>query len=176
MIQLSTLFKELVSSNLIIDWAETLDWLFDDGKFSAKNGWNRGYTGQFAKKILKFEGFSKEETFITGAAKHLKFPLSGTKRKEPYVVLSERDGIAKDFVRHVRNGIAHGLTNTYKNNKGILYIEIIDYSDKDKENQSAYLAFPISYITKSHKAYQDVEKSIKNTKEKDRKVRGKKYA
>lgn len=171
---MSNLFQQLVNESLILDWAETLDWLFDDDKFSAAKGWNSGYIGLFSRRIQKFNGFStKKGNFNTDSAKNLCFWKSGTKKKTPCVVFAKGDGIAKDFVRHMRNGIAHGLTSIYRIKKGELFIEILDFKDDSKKKQTAYYAIPVSYITDSYKEYQNIEKSIRNTKSKDRKQREK---
>ena len=72
----------------------------------------------------------------------------------------------KDFIRHIRNGIAHGNTSCIKQNDE-LYIEIKDY-DSTGNKQTAYLFIPINYITETHKLYKDVMRSFKN----QRKSRG----
>lgn len=164
------MFKEIANRGLLEEWAEILDWLFDDSKFSKDIGWNRGYTGLFAKRIQRFSGFSKDKTFVWKSDTEIQLPGKNTKRTAPYVAFTKGDGIARDFVRHMRNGIAHGLTYLF-NQKGALCIEIIDFSDKGKKNQTAYFSIPISFITESFKVYQEIEKSIRNTSEKDRKQR-----
>lgn len=45
------LFNTLVNESLIEDWANILDWLFDDERFSSERGWTRGYVGNFTKKV-----------------------------------------------------------------------------------------------------------------------------
>ena len=85
--------------------------------------------------------------------------------------MSKSESFARDLIRHIRNGIAHG-ESTVCNVDSELYIEVIDYSDKTKspEKQTAYLFIPLSYVTQFYKLYDDINKSIMNTTKKDRKL------
>ena len=171
---MSNFFNQLVSENLISDWASTLDWLFDDLKFSRERNWNRGYTGFFTKRVRQIPGLNdKSECFIYSKIKHSDFPnqIKGRRRKRStLIMISQGDSIARDLIRHIRNGIAHGQTQIYKV-KEELYIEIIDYSDKSKtpEKQTAFICIPLTYVTHFYKIYSEINTSIMNTKETDRK-------
>ena len=142
-------FKRLVSEKLIDDWALTLDWLFDDLKFSKDRNWNGGYTSSYTKKVRSLKYLSeKENRVVYGKCKTTHFPNQNQKQ--------------------------HGETNISKVGSE-LYIEIIDYSDKSKSpnKQTAYLFIPLSYITQFCKIYEDINKSIMNTTKKDRNAKEK---
>ena len=172
---MSKFFNQLASEKLIIDWASTLDWLFDDLKFSKERNWNRGYTGLFTKRVRQLSGLSdKSKNFIYGKIKHEDFPnqIKGSRRKRAtLIMIAQGDAIARDLIRHIRNGIAHGQTTLYKV-KEELYIEIIDYSDKLKSpcKQTAFICIPLSYIPQFYKIYSDINTSIIKTKAVDRKL------
>ena len=156
---MSNFFQNIVDNNLFNDWAATLDWLVNDNKFEKSKGWTSGYIGSLTKKIKRMNGFG-DETYSHTAIKELTFPQ---KQSNTIMALfSNGDSECKDFVRHIRNGIAHGNTRCF-NQKGELFIEIKDY-DSTGKNQTAYFYFPISYITQAHKLYMDVVRSIKNKK------------
>ena len=168
-------FNCLVSEDLIKDWASTLDWLFDDLKFSAERNWNGGYTSSFTKKVKELKYFVDNKNCVKySKCKGADFPNQSKKRRReclPLIVMSQKESFARDLIRHIRNGIAHGNTAVHKV-KGELFIEIIDYTDKSKspDKQSAYLFLPLSYITQFYKIYEGINKSIMHTKRKDRDV------
>lgn len=150
---MSKLFNTLVSESLIIKWAEMLDWLFDDERFSDKKGWTSGYIGSFTKKVKKLPGIGKNN-YSYEAIKNLSFPSS--KFKNIQIVHSKGEGEGKDLIRHIRNGIAHGKTEI-KKEKDILYIEILDYNKKGE--QTAFICIPLNHILEIYNVYREVEKS-----------------
>ncbi|MCR4616469.1 MAG: hypothetical protein K5756_10035 [Clostridiales bacterium] len=176
---MSKFFSKLLDEGLFSDWAETLDWLFDDLKFSKEHrDWNGGYVSSYTKKIKK--ELNDPQRVICERINPKNYPNQkkiNNKLKKPYVMMnmSEKDSFARDLVRHIRNGIAHGESKvrmgTGKAGKE-LFIEIIDYSDKAKKpnNQTAYLFIPLSYIVFFQKTYSEMNRSIMNTKAKDRKA------
>ena len=172
-------FNCLVSENLINDWASTLDWLFDDSKFSKARNWNGGYTSLFTKRIKKLKYLSNNEKRVFyGKCNSNEFPNQNRpkrKKRLPYIIMTAGDSFARDLIRHIRNGIAHGEAVISKV-KDTLYIEIIDYSDKTKsqDKQTAYLFIPLTYITQFSQIYDEINKSIMNTTRKDRSA-AKKY-
>lgn len=58
------LFNTLVNESLIEDWANILDWLFDDERFSSERGWTRGYVGNFTKKVKKLSKIGEKKLFL----------------------------------------------------------------------------------------------------------------
>lgn len=172
-------FTTLVSENLISDWADTLDWLLDEDRFSERSGWDSNLIGRFMNTLKKELGVS-EDNYQVGALKNLVFPKPITKNQQPHVVVMMGKGNSKgrDIVRHLRNGIAHGRTNCFRRN-GVLWIEISDYgndSSNSKFQQSAYILLPAEKFLKIHKIYLEVEKSKQNTRSKGKVNKAKKSA
>lgn len=168
-------FNSLVSEKLIGDWAYTLDWLFDDLKFSKERNWNGGYSSSFTKRVKALKYLSNEEKrVIYGKCDNTDFPNQcSNKRKKrlPYIAMSNGNSFARDLVRHIRNGIAHGDSTVHKVNSE-LFIEVIDYADKTKspDKQTAYLFIPMSYVTQFYVIYEEINKSIMNKTRKHRQL------
>ena len=147
---MSKLFVNQVNNGLLNSWASLLDWFFDDDKF---DGWTPYLLGRYTKRLKKMPGIGKNN-YQCDAIKNLSFPKRITKQK--IKVLSGRhSGEAKDWVRHIRNGIAHGKTRTIKE-PDELWIEIKDYNKSG--DQTAYMYFPISCIFKTFEIYKEIDK------------------
>lgn len=162
---MSNFFNKLVDDKLIEKWADTLDWLFDDNKFSKDAGWNGGYVATFTKTVKHLPYFS-EKNYHYGKSKDITFPQIGEKFCIPTFYIHKGECEGRDLVRHIRNGIAHGRTTFYKV-KSELYIQICDFGkegNKSTSGQTAFLAMPMSYIPAIYKLYVDREKVMKNTK------------
>ena len=162
---MSKFFSKLVDDQLIERWADTLDWLFDDNKFSESVGWNRGHVANFTKAVNRQLHFS-EKNYHYGKNKDMVFPQNGEEFCIPTSYMYKGESEGRDLVRHIRNGIAHGRTKFYKV-KSELYIQICDFGKKGNESasgQTAFLAIPMSYIPDIYKLYVKCEELIKNTK------------
>ena len=148
---MSDFFRYAVNNRLIDDYAELLDWFFDDNKFSEERGWNKRNTNKFTRKVgnlLKENNIECKHASI----KNLKFPeTSGNKA---YIIIGKKEGLCKDIVRHIRNGIAHGKTK-FKKVKKQLYIEISDCHKLGK-NKTAYMFIPMEIIIKIQKIYKEI--------------------
>lgn len=167
---MSNLFSQLVNAQLISAWADTLDWLFDDARFSKEKGWDRVNVGAYTKAIKRLPNLSKSN-YHYGCFQDEEFPNINANNMTldvPTIFMKKGESEGRDIVRHIRNGIAHGGTRVYHANKE-LYIEIIDYGKKRK--QTAYMAIPISYITELYRIYFVQEKVIR---QKQRKGQGRK--
>ncbi len=151
------LFDGLVEEGLFNSWAKLLDWLFDDKRFSVDRGWTSGYVGTFIKKVKRIPNLGEKE-YIYDSIKNINF--SSCKSQGLMIAHTKGDGESRDFVRHIRNGIAHGKTRLLKPN-GVLYIEILDYNKSGE--QTAYMFMPIDYIAKIYDIYKQVEKSKNNS-------------
>ncbi len=165
-------FTQLVSKDLFNKWAETLDWLVDDNKFN-KDIWTSNQSGKLTGKIKQIKSINDYYYYDTQP----KLPFPKRRGNRIKVIFSKGDTTSesKDLVRHIRNGIAHGHTYfSYVNDE--LYIEIKDYrTNKQKKikEQTAYIFFPIKYITKICECY----KEVKNPKKKNKsttKMKGRK--
>jgi len=151
---MSKLFEKLVEEGIYSEWAQLLDWLFNDNKF---DNWSSGYVGSLSKKIKRLNGFGKNN-YIYDAYKNISYPQKNS-QKSIKVVMTKGSGEAKDLVRHICNGIAHGNSTLIKNN-GKPYIEIIDYNRSGQ--QTAYIYLPIGYVTEIYALFKEVEKSSNN--------------
>ena len=160
---MARLFSALVSLDLIDTWAETLDWMFDDNKFPKSRRWNIGHVGSFTKKVKRLDNIKKDCIVCGNDASKIygKINKSKIKARDIFIVMNDNDCFGRNLIRHIRNGIAHGRTKIYKI-KNIQYIEIMDFKDNsgDLEKQTAYINIPLSYITKIHDIYINIEKKI----------------
>lgn len=119
-------FNELFNRNILKHFADLFDWLFDDNRFSTQHGWTRGYLGSFIKKVKRINGF-KLNNYEYNSVSKLNF--NNIKNEEFIFIHSSKDGEARDLVRHIRNGIAHGTVNFIRiQNKELL--KIVDYGKK----------------------------------------------
>ena len=161
---MAKLFERLVDEGrlnkqaALNEWALLLDWLFNDNKF---DHWSSGYVGSLSKKIKRLDNLGKSN-YVYDTYKNLSYPNIGF-NKTVKIVMTKSNGEAKDLIRHIRNGIAHGNTNVYKT-KGKLFIEITDYNKR--KQQTAYIYIPIEYVTRIHTLFKEVEKSKNNDNKK----------
>ncbi|MBQ7265580.1 MAG: hypothetical protein IJS61_05725 [Firmicutes bacterium] len=167
---MSKFFNNLVNIGLLNDWATILDWLFDDNKFDSKK-WSSGYVGSFSKKIKKFDYIGKNN-FIYDKRDNILFQNTIDKENPIIIKMIRGDSAGKDFVRHIRNGIAHGC-NSFHVIKEKTYIKILDYNRK--KEQTAYIIIPIEYIEQLYNIYASIEQQIIfNTKKKKNTTKNKK--
>lgn len=166
-------FHKLFSENIVEEWTLALDWIFDDNKFSKDNNWNRGYTGSFTSKVKKLKYLSNDEKRVKyGKINYTDLDKKIKENKNkcyPYLIFNGQNCFAKDLIRHIRNGIAHGHSSISKV-RDELYIEIMDYKSDSLKLQTAYIYIPLSYILEFNRIYNNINKSIMNTKPKDRKA------
>ena len=158
------LFSSLVNYNLIKDWAEILDWLFDEEKFSSDRNWSSEDTKKFCKRVKDDLLLKKEQYYKYDSIKNIQEAINEDKNYQIKFIHSKGSKInsqGKDIVRHLRNGIAHGRTKVERYNNE-LYIEIKDFNNQNK--QTAYIYIPINYISQIHKIYSEIEKGLKNDK------------
>lgn len=141
--------------------------LFDDNRFSIQNGWTSGYLCSFIKKVKKIDNF-KLNKYEYGSKKNLKFNYN--ENEEFIFVHSKKDGEARDLVRHIRNGIAHGNVQFIRiKNKELL--KIVDYG-KNLE-QTAYIIISFEQLKSIYDVYIEVKKSKENNRKNNNKVKEK---
>lgn len=146
-------FRDIVSKNLIEEWAELLDWFFDDYKFEDKSIWTRSKVTKFTNRVKKILEKNNIE-FRHFKIKDLEKPSNSYKKY--YIYITGDNSKGKELVRHIRNGIAHGKVKTLKN-KNTLCIKIEDNNNNSKKN-TAYLYFPIFIIGEIYKIYKETRK------------------
>lgn len=157
------LFSILLRKKEFSHYAETLDWLLSDNKFS-KSIWDQQKVQQLTKSIYKIKGFSRDR-LIYGSKKTLIFPKRGEylNHQSFTFYVARGESIAKDLIRHIRNGIAHGNI-TLHDIKGNLIVELLDFGKESKQSdgQTAYMVFPLYFLNDLYSLYRKkdcVEKS-----------------
>ena len=144
----NTFFRDLVNQSLIDVWAENIDWLLNDNKFSKWTKNDKSSYTRFIKNYFKNNSIDYK-TFKITELKNLNV------RKTMYVYINSNISESIDIVRHIRNGIAHGNCNIKKGKNKILYLVIIDYN-KSKDI-TAKLCVPIDAITNIRLLYKKVK-------------------
>lgn len=168
-------FSLLVDKDLYRSWAKTLDWLFDDNRFSKEKGWTPSQVGKFTKKAKKLLEI-KKENFVCAKLDLIDFP-ENRQYHSPIILMGLDNSEGRALVRHIRNGIAHGKTSINKE-KDELYIEIKDYGKTlgIPSGQTAYLYFPLSYIHKLYELYVEIENAWNKDRSKTKAPKNKKPA
>ena len=155
-------FKSLAKRKLLDDYAPALDWYLSSEHFKRDN-WNN-YIHIFTKKIKQLAYLEKID-FKYGKEGIIKFP---TKREHNTKIILEQTNpdcksLGKDFVRHIRNGIAHGRAKITKI-KSNEFIEIKDYKDSKQILQTAYILIPKECLKDIYDIYLKIDKKINDIK------------
>ena len=148
-------FKTLNERNEFGNYAQALDWLLSDNKFN-KNVWdNKNKVRAFTNSIHKLEHFTMDRLCYK-AKKDIKFPEKGsyTQFEVPTIFMSKGESEARDFVRHLRNGIAHGNLEIIDRNNEMV-VELLDYGKEgdEKSGQTAYFVIPLKYLLSVYNLY-----------------------
>lgn len=155
---MSKFIKRLVDENLIQDWADTIDWLLSNDRFTEEKGWDKNKKNKFTRTAKKMMSLPKDN-YIHESLKNISFSdimKRSKKTKTCYIVMAGSGPFCTDLVRHIRNGIAHGHTEIRKAGSK-LYIEILDYSDNTQKTQTAYIFLPLTCIPDLQKIYVTIE-------------------
>jgi hypothetical protein len=153
-------FRTAIGDHLLNDAPAILDWLFDDKKFESKH-WTRGAKRKLTNQISELYGcpssiFARK----TGGNVYPEIRSKRNRKRQPYAIFSSSESLGQDFIRHIRNGIAHGQAKFY-NVKGVSYIQI---ADKGTKGQSAFIAMPTSHLERIYQIYQEIDKDTDNYK------------
>ena len=160
-------FKELKKQNLIDEWGEILDWLLSEERFLSSKGWDK-HVGDFTRRVKN----SKKCPYIEWKIKKARDIDWKKDSKEKFIVLMQKTNKkeksqARNLIRHIRNGIAHGNAEI-KSNGVRNMIEIKDYwVTKKAKKQTAFMRFPLKYISEWYSLYMEIEKELENKKLKD---------
>lgn len=140
------------------DLYKALDWLFDDDKFS-NNVWGTNDTRmiktQRTKRLtaeLKNQLQFDENNFIYYNVNKDDPVFNNRNRRRTFVAFVNSDSICKEFIRHIRNAIAHSNTRFTGRN----YIELKDF-DKSGQ-QTAYMYIPEDCIISIYNCYKRVKR------------------
>lgn len=158
------LFKCIQEANLFADYAEAFDFILSDGKFDPYLWDNRNKVKGFTKGLHRLTGWN-DSTVQYGSLKSMSFPSMGswTSMHAPCVYMNQSNSEGRDFLRHLRNGIAHGRTAVY-NKGGKLYLELVDYKDASCNTQTAYFMIPLTYLIAVFNLYKSKEQQWKKGK------------
>ncbi len=156
-------FTYISKNEDVNEWAVALDWFLSNDHFK-KTGW-KSYISVFTKKITKIDGLEGVDIKY-GEEGDLNYPAR--RPRGCRIVIEQYDkqkkSIGKDFVRHIRNGIAHGRAHFVKLNSEKTrkknYIEIKDYRDDNEKHQTGYLLIPKHSLIEIYSVYLEVEKRM----------------
>ena len=160
------LFSRLSEMRLIEEWVPVLDWLLDDSRFSAERGWNQQKKTSFTNEVKK-----RFNNWIITKLKDATWEPQP--QKTHYVKMTKDGSVGESFVRHIRNGIAHGNTEIVRqrqdeNKAAITLLKIYDYKiSKGTQNQTAYIKMPVNELVDIYKLYIEIqEKGMESTSKK----------
>ena len=91
------------------------------------------------------------------ASRDLKFP-SRRSSKRIEMLIGKEASEARDLLRHIRNGIAHGNATVFCRD-GEYYFEIIDFN-LNRDLHTAYILFPVDYLMSIYNIYWSIQKEI----------------
>lgn len=136
----------------------TVDWLFWGDKFNKSDGWTSRKTNQLTNQIKNLDCFSayNYENFTHGNQEKLVFPKCHKNSVNAIFTTDIDRSVCKDFIRHLRNGIAHGRAK-HRKIKNTLYIEICDYKDDSLKIQTAYILIPLDTFIRIQVLYKNVK-------------------
>jgi len=151
---MGSFFKEVEARQALPNAAAIFDWLLDDNRFQG-NSWTKNNKAKFTKQVKRLDGFS-DKAFRKKTSNEAYPAACGGKRNrrmKPYALFSVGSSLGVDFVRHIRNAIAHGHINLYTSGNQT-YLEAIDYSRN--KAQSSYIAMPITYLESIFNIYHSI--------------------
>lgn len=146
------LLSYLEKQKIISAYTSSLDWWLTEGKFQ---GWDARKVAAFTGKLHKLPGLNTSDIHH-GARKNLKFPKKAS--KYPQLYLSKDVSEGRDWIRHIRNAIAHGNTTVKKHKDGTIILEMKDFKT-DQTTQTAYILIPIVYLNEIKKKYDAIKRS-----------------
>ncbi len=150
---MGSFFQQVDEKKLLEDAPALYDWLVDDARFTG-TPWDAVSKGRFTKKLKRLEGFG-DRTFKrkTNADSYPVIRTKRNRKRTPFALFSCDGSEGQEFVRHVRNAIAHGQVEIYMVN-GKAYAELRDFG---KYGQTSYIAMPVGYLDSIYRIYREVE-------------------
>lgn len=129
-------FQDLAKNNRLTKRDEELDWLFDESKFCPKEKWTQERIKRLTKHIqeIMYEYTEIEKGIQKCTGKGL--DSLSIDKGHSCAYRTSPNSISRDFIKHIRNGIAHGQCTLYKKNKHY-FVEIIDCKPAKKSNQAS---------------------------------------
>ena len=169
-------FSFLSNYNFIDEYAEIFDWIFNDNKFPKLIWDNPNKVKAFTKALHKLDKLSPNSIHYDAKCR-LDFPIHS--ETFPCIYMAKGSSEGRDWLRHIRNAIAHGkvkVIHKAEDGKSGILIELLDFGkiENDDSGQTAYMLIPLEYLIDIHKIYFDKEKQWKKEKIKNQKSRGRK--
>lgn len=129
-------FQDLAKNNRLTKRDEELDWLFDENKFFPEEKWTPGRITRLTKHIqeIMYEHTERGKGIQKCTGKGL--DSLSIDKGHSCAYRTSQNSISRDFIKHIRNGIAHGHCTLYKKNKRY-FVEIIDCKPAKKSNQAS---------------------------------------
>ncbi len=129
-------------------YANALDWFFSEDKF--KDNWDKTKAGQFTNQLKTRLSLLDESN---GYQYKNVNPFATDDTPSPVIQHLSNKSEGKDFVKHIRNGIAHGRAYIKFQNL-IEYIILTDYNIQNV--QTAFMYMPLEYLLIIHEVYKSV--------------------
>ena len=154
----NTFITYIVKHGLAEKWAPALDWYLSPKHFEHEN-W-KTYISVFTKRIKRLD-YLKNVEIKYGKEGTLTFPAKTPKSTRIILEQTSKDSksVGKDFVRHIRNGIAHGRAKFLKIRDDD-FVEIKDYSDDKQTRQTAYILVHRDCLISIYDLYLDIKKRV----------------
>ena len=149
------LFKSLENYGLMQHYIDFFDWIFTD-KFDNSRWNNKNKIQCFTKRLYNYTGLEKKNR-IYEAQNKINFPDDAKKPSFTFVCMSKGDSFGRDWIRHIRNSIAHGHCVFHICN-GQYYLEMMDYSNNNCNRQTAYFFVPLTYLFQTKKDYDELDR------------------
>lgn len=129
-------------------WIAVFDWLFDDAKF---DGWSSADLANFVKDYKKHDSIINGK-YVCGKRSEVTpedYNRKKCRLKKSIIIMIKGSGEARDIVRHLRNGIAHGRA-VLCTRQSTRCLELTDYGkfgdQKEKGGQTAYILVPVEFV------------------------------
>lgn len=153
------LFSELAERNLFSTYAAALDWILSDHKFSVNLWDNKNKVQAFTKAFHRMEGVSQGRVHYE-PKRGTTFPRLGEYRQHKLFTfyITRGNSEARDLIRHIRNGIAHGHIHVHELD-GELIVELLDFGKESNQpdRQTAYMVFPLRFLNDIFELYRQKE-------------------
>ena len=152
-IVLGNLFQQMEKEGILKDWVGCVDMLFTERYMDYHKEWNKGYSSSLAKSMKKEINIAMEcDDF--------------TKCREDHILMRDKNRLAHNFFRHLRNGIAHGRADIM-NKKGKLFLMLSDKESHSDEITAKYY-ISLEKLKMLMQCYDQTLASAKHTTKKDR--------
>lgn len=141
-------FLTALRNNKLENYYSDVDWYLQGHQFG--NLWNVSAKKEMGCYIKQFPGVSANK-YGDDKRENISFYQRGDYKflKPPIVQFARGETKAQDWVRHIRNSIAHGNCFLIKNKDGF-YLELLDYiKNKRLKRRTCLFPFPFYMIHES---------------------------